>query len=81
MCGCRTVAYVWMAEVYVVGVLVGLVATQGGAATRLGLALLWPLGPLAFVFTVAGLLVVAAIAFPLFGILLAAGVAAAWWLR
>ena len=48
------------------------VATQGGAATRLGLALLWPLGPLAFLITVAGLLVVAAIAFPLFGILLAA---------
>ena len=67
-----------MAEVYIVGVLVGLVATQGGVATRLGLALLWPLGPLAFVATVAGLLVVAAIAFPLFGILLAAGTAAAW---
>jgi len=70
----------WMAEVYVVGVLVGLVATQGGVATRLGLALLWPLGPLAFVVTVAGLLVVAALAFPLFGIFLAAGVAAAWWM-
>jgi len=69
-----------MAEVYVVGVLVGLVATQGGVATRLGLALLWPLGPLAFVATVAGLLIVAAIAFPLFGILLAAGAAAAWWI-
>ena len=68
-----------MAEIYVVGVLVGVVATQGGIATRLGLALLWPLGPLAFVITVAGLLVVAAIAFPLFGVMLAAAIAAAWF--
>jgi hypothetical protein len=71
-----------MAKIYVVGVLLGLTATQGGAATRLGLALLWPLGPLAFLITVAGLLVVAAIAFPMFGVMLAAAVAAGWsWLR
>ena len=69
----------WMAEIYVVGVLVGLVGTQGGAVTRVGLALLWPLGPLAFLITVAGLLVVAAIAFPLFGVILAAAIGAAWW--
>ncbi len=69
----------WMAEIYVVGVLVGLIATQGGVATRLGLALLWPLGPLAFAITCAGLLVVAAIAFPLFGVMLAAAVTAAWF--
>ena len=69
----------WMAEVYVVGVLVGLIATQGGVATRIGLALLWPLGPLAFVITVAGLLVVAAIAFPVFGLILAAAIGALWF--
>jgi hypothetical protein len=69
-----------MAEIYVVGVLVGLFATQGGVATRLGLALLWPLGPLAFIITVAGLLVVAAIAFPWFGAIVAAGIVAAWWM-
>jgi len=69
----------WMAEVYVVGVLVGLIATQGGVATRVGIALLWPLGPLAFVITVAGLLVVAAIAFPLFGVILAAAIGAVWF--
>jgi len=69
----------WMAELYLVGVVVGLIATQGGATTRLGLALLWPLGPLAFVITVAGLLVVAAIAFPVFGVILAAVVATGWW--
>lgn len=66
--------------IYGIGVLVGLIATQGGWATRLGLALLWPLGPLAFVVTVAGLLVVAGIAFPLFGVVLAAAVVAVWWL-
>jgi hypothetical protein len=70
----------WWAEVYLVGVLVGLFATQGGAATRLGLALLWPLGPLAFAITVAGLLVVATIAFPWFGLILAAGIGGAWWM-
>ena len=50
--------------VYVVGVFVGLLATDGGLAARIG--------------TVAGLLVVAAIAFPVFGVALAALVAAAW---
>jgi hypothetical protein len=69
----------WMAEVYMVGVLVGLTATQGGIGTRLGLALLWPLGPLAFLITITGLLIVAAIAFPIFGLVLAAALAAAWF--
>jgi hypothetical protein len=48
-------------------------------ATRLVMALLWPLGPLAFVITASGLLVVAAIAFPMFGVILAAALAAAWY--
>lgn len=65
--------------VYVVGLLVGLLATDSGLAARIGLALAWPLGPLAFLATVAGLLVVAAIAFPFFGVALAAAIAAAWW--
>ena len=68
-----------IAAIYMAGVLIGLLATQGGVATRLALALLWPLGPLAFFITVAGLLVVAAIAFPVFGFILAAAVASAWW--
>ena len=70
----------WMLGVYLLGVLVGLMATQGGPATRLLFAVLWPLGPLAFLITVAGLLIVAAIAFPVFGVVLAATVAAGWWL-
>jgi len=69
-----------MLAVYLVGVVVGLIGTQGGPGTRILLAVLWPLGPLAFLITVGGLLVVAAIAFPVFGAILAAGVAVVWWL-
>ena len=69
----------WIAIVYVVGVMIGLLVTDGGLAARIGLALAWPLGPLAFFVTVAGLLVVAAIAFPIFGVALAAAIGAAWW--
>jgi len=69
----------WMLGVYLVGVVVGLIASQGGTGTRLLLGLLWPLGPLAFIITVTGLLLVAAIAFPVFGVILAAAVATAWW--
>jgi hypothetical protein len=70
----------WMLGVYLVGVIVGLMATQGGPGTRLLLGILWPLGPLAFLITVGGLLIVAAIAFPVFGVILATGIAAVWWL-
>ena len=69
----------WWTGIYILGVIVGLAATQGGVATRVSLALLWPLGPLAFLITVAGLLMVAGIAFPIFGAVLAAAIAAAWW--
>ncbi len=69
----------WMATVYLVGVAIGVLAADGGPAARIGLALLWPLGPLALIVTVAGLILVAAIAFPAFGVALAAAAAAAWW--
>ena len=69
----------WITVVYVVGVMIGLVTIDAGPAARLGLGLAWPLGPLAFIVTVAGLLVVAAIAFPVFGVALGATLAAAWW--
>ena len=65
--------------VYVAGVLAGIVAGGGRPAVRVGLALAWPLGPLAFVTTVAMLLAAAAIAFPMFGLLLAAAGAIGWW--
>jgi hypothetical protein len=51
----------------------GLFVIDGRFAVRIGLALLWPLGPAAFVLTVALLLAASVIAFPAF----AAGVAAA----
>jgi hypothetical protein len=45
------------------GVLIGLWRTDGSAATKIALALLWPLGPLAFLITISGLVVAAAVAF------------------
>jgi hypothetical protein len=45
------------------GVLVGLWRTDGPPATKLTMALLWPIGPLAFVVTVSGLVIAAGIAF------------------
>ena len=65
--------------VYVVGIVIGLGVIDGRPATRIGLAVAWPLGPLAFVVTVAGLLVIAGIAFPIFGVALAGAIGAAWW--
>lgn len=64
------------AGLYLVGVLLGLLKVDGPPSTRVALALLWPLGPLAFLLTIGLLVVVAAIAFPVFGALLAAGLAA-----
>ncbi len=57
---------------YALGVLIGVVFTDGPPLTRVGLALAWPLGPLAFVATITFLLGVAGIAFPLFGVVLIA---------
>ena len=69
----------WIAIVYVAGVMIGLLVIDGRLAARIGLALAWPLGPLAFFVTVTGLLVVGAIAFPIFGLILAAALGVAWW--
>ena len=48
--------------IYAIGVLVGLWRTDGPPATKLLVALLWPIGPLAFLVTVSGLLVAAVVA-------------------
>ena len=48
---------------YVIGVLVGLWRTDGSLATKVTLALLWPIGPLACLITISGLVIGAAIAF------------------
>lgn len=64
---------------YVVGVVWGVLMTDARPAARVGLALLWPLGPLAFIGTVTLLLAASLVAAPAFGsaVLLAATVV--WW--
>ena len=66
---------------YAAGVIVAIWRTDAAWPTRLALAALWPVGPLAFLVTVIILIAASLIAFPLVAGLLAAGVAtAAWWL-
>jgi len=65
--------------VYVAGVVWGLVAIDARPAARLGLALVWPVGPLAFVVTIAILLAASLIAFPLFGLAVLAAAGVMWW--
>ena len=65
--------------VYVVGVVWGLLRIDARPLARVGLALLWPLGPIAFVVTLAILFAASLIAFPLFGALALTAVVAAWW--
>jgi hypothetical protein len=59
MTGCAQTA----ALVYGIGVLWGILAIEARPAARVGLALVWPLGPVAFVVTVAVLLASAPLAF------------------
>ena len=65
--------------IYVVGVAAGLILTDARPLARFVLALAWPIGPLAFVVVVAGLLVAALYIFPVFGAVVAALGVAAWW--
>ena len=66
--------------VYLVGALIALVKTDAGWGTRVLLAALWPVGPLAFALTVATLVTVGMIAFPAFGAVVVATAGAAWYL-
>jgi len=73
------VKFLW--AIYGVGAVLALWRTDAGWPTRIALALLWPLGPVAFLITVAILLGASLIAFPVVAGLIAAAVAAAaWWL-
>jgi hypothetical protein len=66
--------------VYALGVVLALWRTDASWPTRIALALLWPLGPLAFLITVAILLGASLIAFPVVaGLLVAVGAAGIWW--
>lgn len=67
--------------IYVAGALIALWRTDARWPTRIALAVLWPLGPLAFVVTVAILLAASLIAFPLVaGGIAVLGAFAVWWL-
>ncbi|NOT24816.1 MAG: hypothetical protein HOP16_01830 [Acidobacteria bacterium] len=68
----------WLA-VYLAGFVWGLLRTDARPLSRLLLALLWPIGPAAFVVVLAILVAVSPIAFPLFGALLCGAAGAAWW--
>ena len=72
---------VWIAlGCYVVGVLLALWRTEAAWPIRAAVALLWPVGPAAFILTVLLLVAASTIAFPLVGALVAAGaLAMAWW--
>ena len=65
--------------IYGIGVLLALWRTDAAWPIRLALALLWPLGPLAFVVTVSILVAASLIAFPAFGAALLAAGGLAWW--
>jgi hypothetical protein len=65
---------------YLIGVVVGLWRVDGSAMTKVAVAIAWPLGLLAFIVTIALLVSVAAIAFPLFGVALVVLLIAAWML-
>jgi hypothetical protein len=64
--------------VYVAGVVWGLLVIDAKPPSRIALAILWPLGPIAFAVTITVLLGAALIAFPAFGIVVLIAAAAAW---
>ena len=66
--------------IYVVGVVAGLIFSDARPLARAGLAVAWPVGPLAFAVVVTGLLLAALYIFPVFGAIVAVGSMAAWWL-
>ena len=66
--------------IYLAGVAVALWRTDAAWPTRTAVAVLWPLGPAAFLTTVLVLLAASLIAFPIIGALVAAGaLLLAWW--
>jgi hypothetical protein len=63
---------------YLAGAALAFWRTDASWPIRTALALLWPLGPAAFVLTVVLLLTASTIAFPMVGGLLAIGALVAW---
>lgn len=69
-----------LGAIYIVGALLAVWRTDARWPTRVALAAVWPVGPVAFVVTVTILLAASLIAFPLVaGTIALAGAAALWW--
>jgi hypothetical protein len=67
-----------VALIYLICVSTAMLQTDAAWPTRLTLALLWPIGPLAFALTVTLLLAASLIAFPIGGLLVAAAALVGW---
>jgi hypothetical protein len=65
---------------YLAGVVVGCLRTDAPFPRRLALALLWPVAVIAGIVTVSGLTLLAAVLFPVLGVVLAAAVVAGVWM-
>lgn len=68
-----------IAIVYVAGVVWAWLRTDARPGERLVLSLLWPLGPLAFLVTLALLLAAPVMAYPLVMVPALAALAVLWW--
>jgi hypothetical protein len=65
--------------VYAAGVAVGLWRIDGSPVARLTIALLWPLGVVAAIVTIAALVLAAMVLFPLVGVAGVLTLALMWW--
>ena len=64
--------------IYAIGVAAGLLLTDASPLARVVIALMWPLGAVAFVVTIAILFVAAMLVFPVFGVLVLAAAVGGW---
>jgi hypothetical protein len=72
--------WTYLALVYVAGVVWGLFVIDAHPGVRIGLAVLWPLGPAAFVVTLTLLLAASLVAFPMFGLAVAVVAGLVLWI-
>jgi hypothetical protein len=68
----------WLLLIYAAGVIIGLLVIDETLPKRLGLAALWPLGPLAFLLVITILLLALPIALPRAAAALAALLVTGW---
>jgi hypothetical protein len=74
------VSYSWLLTlIYVAGLVWCIFVSDARPAERLMLAVLWPLGPLALVVTLAVLLLASVVAFPLAMVSVLGVIAIVWW--